>query len=118
MAAHTVAHSNVEVTAPDLLMFKAKEDGQWYRGLVRRVSKKTKQMSLYCPDYGFSEKIDFEEKDANIQPLFCKELGLVKYFASSCRVDEEVQLSDLQSVRVNILSFDADSMEYVVKIVP
>lgn len=118
MAAHTNVVANVEFNPSDLIMFKAKEDGFWYRGLITKVSKKKNNVSIFCPDYGFLEKIDIEEKDVNIQPLFCKELNLVKYFASSCRVNEEVQLEDLQAIKVSIISFDSNSMEYAVDIVP
>ena len=71
----------------DLIMFKSKEDGSWYRGIVTKIIAEKERMTVFAPDYGFSEKVSISPESA--QPLFCEELSKVKYFAVPCEVDGE-----------------------------
>ena len=80
-----------------LVMFLAAADMCWYRGIVTKLS--STKVYIFCPDYGFTEKIPI--KEGRIQPLFCQELEKVKYFASPCElVDKSDGLKDLSKVKV------------------
>ena len=72
----------------DLIMFKSKEDGLWYRGIITKIIADKERMSVFAPDYGFSEKVSISPESA--QPLFC-ELSKVRYFAVPSEVDGECE---------------------------
>ena len=41
-----------------LVVFCSSQDLMWYRGIVKKVHKGS--CKLFCPDYGFTEKVNFE----------------------------------------------------------
>ena len=80
-----------------LVMFQAGADMCWYRGIVTQVT--SRNVHIFSPDYGFTEKIPI--KEGRVQPLFCEELGKVKYFASPCELLSKCkELADMSKVRV------------------
>ena len=100
---------SVDVKVGDLILFLA-QDKCWYRGIV--VQKSNSKALVFCPDYGFYEKMILSEK--KMQPLFCQEVGLVKFFASRCQSSDHVQLKDGKLIKVKVLS--REGLHYLVKV--
>jgi len=96
----------------DLVMFKSAEDTLWYRGIVTRVGTKT--MSMFCPDYGFTEKV--AKSWELIQPLFTNDLGMLKFCATPCETEEAVTLEDGATVMVRVLGVK-QKVKYVIKVI-
>ena len=103
---------HIELEPMKDVMFKA-ADGYWYRGIITKNYKR--KVAVFCPDYGFTEKLEISAE--NLQPLFCEELGLVKYFASPCVMPDgsDKVVTDGSEVHVRIIG--REQIKYVVEIV-
>jgi len=70
--------STIQPVVGQLVMVRSRQDTMWYRGTVIKLYKS--KAKVYCPDYGFVEKIDLN----NIHGLFDMTVGDAKYWASLC----------------------------------
>ena len=95
-----------------LVMFKA-TDGYWYRGILTKISKR--KVTVFCPDYGFTEKLEISADQ--LQPLFCGELGKVKYFASPCVMVDGAEKVVTDGAEVHVRIVNRDQMKYLVDII-
>lgn len=69
---------------------------------------------MFCPDYGFTEKVT--KSSEYIQPLFTNDLGMLKYCATPCETEEAVTLVDGATAMVRVLGVK-QKVKYVIKVI-
>ena len=75
---------------------------------------RSKSLSMFCPDYGFTEKVT--KSSEYIQPLFTNDLGMLKYCATPCETEEAVTLVDGATAMVRVLGVK-QKVKYVIKVI-
>ena len=115
-----------EVEVGQFVLIRSGKDDLWYRGTVMKIHKKQK-VSVYCPDFGFIEKISGED----LRTITDEFVATAKYWAIPCtllesssnnsklfltKCIEDDKHFQVKQVTVRVHHIDADRVSFVVKL--